>query len=753
MMSFRPGGTDYGPTGQAAGGEGGLDSQWNGVDEHEVVVKERVACDRCRQRKAEAQCTFRLAHKAKEKRQRVLISSVYERRLEHISNRIEELYGIIGQLRDERHNGDSSLMAPTRLRAPSYSSLQSGSLRASPKAPAPAEGIESALFAHVICAARALETAVMNDPYSRAVDDITSALNTLRSTVNDQKQQNETLEGSRSFLKALPSGLSLRDLPIPSSLRDLPIPSMDKIMACLRITQESSPSEIYWPFEFGFLGDFTQYVIRACTPGPISDMELIIVHYVLYSLFTQCSVGADDETLRQDYDVQAATCRESLETILSSLSFHIDTNIDSICALYMASLHCLHRGKVSTAWTFISRASLMCLALGLHSSHAMVTEQENAVQRKMCLFWAVYALEKAVALRLGRPSTIRDQDITIPRLTLDRKMTSLAYNRLPDWIDVASLYGRLYDSLYSPTALTQPSSVRVSRTSALASELERMIAARTGYYNRPDLWSSHVLDLNLSRFMIHANRAIEYSTLASIYRGIPTESPSGIIPCTQCITAARVALEESEASIAILSDAAKWPTGLHEWINEILLLAPFIPLTILVCNVVDTADASDLGRLKGVVDGLQSLAQSPRYASCNRQLRIFKPLYDVAARYVEAKTSRESTDTISSLFTNPDTDVYFDDDTWFTLFDLAKGFILHRRHVICQGHSENTVRYTAHKCTALCPSKAARTGLNAALQILEYQELVQFEAKDAQRITEKFWKAFWEAIGLPLLSL
>ncbi|KAL5042783.1 hypothetical protein BDW71DRAFT_200328 [Aspergillus fruticulosus] len=668
-MSFRPGGTDHGLTGQAAEGEGALDTQWNGVAEHEAVVKERAACDRCRQRKtkcnrvnpcshctkAEAQCTFKLAHKAKEKRQRVLISGVYERRLEHISNRIEELYGIIGQLRDERHNGDSSLMTQTRLRALSYSSLQSDRLRASPKAPAPAEGIESALIAHFICAARAFETAVMNDPHSGAIDDIISALNTLRSTVNDQEQQNKMLQESHSFVKALPSGLSLKDLPIPS---------MDKIMACLRITQDLSPSGIYWPPEFGSLGNFTQYVIRACTAGPISNMELIIVHYVLYSLFTQLSIGADDETLRQDYNVQAATCRESLETILSSLSFHIDTNIDSICALYMASLHCLHRGKVPTAWAFISRASLMCLALGLHSSHAMESGQENEVQRKMCLFWAVYALEKAVSLRLGRPSTIRDQDITIPRLTLDRKMTSLAYNRLPDWIDVASLYGRLYDSLYSPTALTQPSSVRVSRTSALASELEQMIAARTGYYNRPDLWSSHVLDLNLSRFMIHANKAIEYSTLASIYRGTPTESPLGIIPCTQCITAARVALEESEASIAILSDAAKWPTGLHEWINEILLLAPFIPFTILACNVVNTADASDLGRLNGVIDCLQSLAQSPRYASCNRQLRIFKPLFNVAARYVEAKTSQESTDAISRLFTNPDTDVGFDDDTW-----------------------------------------------------------------------------------------
>ncbi|GKZ61867.1 hypothetical protein AnigIFM49718_008934 [Aspergillus niger] len=443
-MSFRPGATDCGPTGQATGREGGLDFQRNGSDEHEVMVKERVAvCEHF---------PTRVAYGFEANMHSVIVAvSGSERRLEHISNRIEELYGIIGQLRDERRNGDSTLMAPAGSFAPSYTSPQTGSPQVLTNAPAPAKGIETALFIHVICAARALETAVMNDPYSRAIDDITSALNNLRSTVNVQKQQNETLEGPLSFLKTLPSGLSLRDLPIPP---------LDKIMACLRITQE----------------------------------------------------------------------------------------------------------------------------------------QENAMQRKMYLFWAVYALEKAVALRLGMPSTIRDQDITIPRLTLDRKMTSLAYSRLPDWIDFASLCGRLYDSLYSPTALTRPVSVRVSRTSALASELEP--------------------------------------------------------------------LDETEASIAILSDAAKWPSGLHEWVNEILFLAPFVPLTILVCNVIDNADSADLGRLKRVLDGLQSLAQSPRYASCNRQLHTFKPLFDVAARYVEAKTSRESTDAISSLFTNPHTDVYFDGDTW-----------------------------------------------------------------------------------------
>ena len=124
----------------------------------------------------------------------------------------------------------------------------------------------------------------------------------------------------------------------------------------------------------------------------------------------------------------------------------------------------------------------MCLDLGLHNSQAMGSAQRNEVERNMGLFWAVYALEKALSLRLGRPSTIRDQDVTIPRTAMNREMASLAFHRAPDWIDVASLYGRLYESLYSPTALAQPSSVRVSRTRALASELEGLIAARTGYY-------------------------------------------------------------------------------------------------------------------------------------------------------------------------------------------------------------------------------------------------------------------------------
>jgi hypothetical protein len=57
---------------------------------------------------------------------------------------------------------------------------------------------------------------------------MTPALDALRSTVDAQKQENETVEDSPPFSKPIPPD---------SSLRDLPMPSMERILACLRVAQ------------------------------------------------------------------------------------------------------------------------------------------------------------------------------------------------------------------------------------------------------------------------------------------------------------------------------------------------------------------------------------------------------------------------------------------------------------------------------------------------------------------------------------
>jgi hypothetical protein len=69
---------------------------------------------------------------------------------------------------------------------------------------------------------------VAGDPYSNGKAELTSALETLCSTVSIQNQQNEAMEGSRPFPNALSPGLTFKDLPIPS---------IDRIMACLRSAQ------------------------------------------------------------------------------------------------------------------------------------------------------------------------------------------------------------------------------------------------------------------------------------------------------------------------------------------------------------------------------------------------------------------------------------------------------------------------------------------------------------------------------------
>ena len=276
--------------------------------------------------------------------------------MEHISNKIDKLSEMMRQLSHERTN-NSDFESSAGSRSPLHSSFQSKGAQVTSSdnktgakrphlPPKEAEGIESTLFSHVIFATRYLQAIVENDPYSNVAAEMTSALDALRSMVSAQNQQNEILEGSPPFSKALPSGLSLKDLPIPH---------MDKILACLRIaygsyalfvlqiatvltnsSEERSPNEIYWPFEFGSVGDFTGYVIKACSAGPVTDTELIIVHYGLYCLFTECSRAVEDELIKQEYEAQATISKDSLEIILSNLSFHITTNIDSVCALYMA---------------------------------------------------------------------------------------------------------------------------------------------------------------------------------------------------------------------------------------------------------------------------------------------------------------------------------------------------------------------------------------------------------------------------------
>lgn len=84
----------------------------------------------------------------------------------------------------------------------------------------------------------------------------------------------------------------------------------------------------------------------------------------------------------------------------------------------------------------------------------MESDDVKIKKAKMLLFWYVYAVEKGLALRLGRASIIRVCDITLPKdmscLSLSRPWKSM----LPFWVWNATMHDKLYEALYSRAAAT-----------------------------------------------------------------------------------------------------------------------------------------------------------------------------------------------------------------------------------------------------------------------------------------------------------
>ena len=116
------------------------------------------------------------------------------------------------------------------------------------------------------------------------------------------------------------------------------------------------------------------------------------------------------------------------------------------------------------AWTFISNAANLCQTLGYHRYQPSKQIDEHSRTAQARLFWTVYRLEKGLSFRLGRPSTIRDEEITLPIDSSDEALR------------VTKLQSRIYDQLYSVVGLSRSSDDRGALARILATELEGIIS-------------------------------------------------------------------------------------------------------------------------------------------------------------------------------------------------------------------------------------------------------------------------------------
>ena len=74
--------------------------------------------------------------------------------------------------------------------------------------------------------------------------------------------------------------------------------------------------------------------------------------------------------------------------------------------------------------------------------------------------------------------------------------------------------------------------------------------------------------------------------------------------------------------------------------DRALLTSPFVPFIVLLCNVVETYRLDDLQLLGTMITSIEEISES--MPTISRQLRLFKPLFEVASKFVEAKMATTS---------------------------------------------------------------------------------------------------------------
>ncbi|KAF5579814.1 fungal specific transcription factor [Fusarium pseudocircinatum] len=568
-------------------------------------------------------------HKPKERRQRVFISEKYEKKIDDIAQKLAELSNALGAGQTPAPGSVPAATASRITTQPSQTAPPSPSNDIGGKLLTPRlehEG-ESSLSAQAAFANEFLENAIINKPNGIDIAaEMSSVLQSLRQSLGRDSKQQE-LEYLYPHARALESGLTLRNLPMPP---------VDKAFIYLRVAKgiKNPRVRFFWDNE---ATSFIDVFLKVYSPGGVTHAELIIVNLGLYWLFRQCRQITTDSRQKDDLESQALLCRDNVETVLANLPFHQPCNIATVSSMMMSSLYCLETCKPSAAWDFIASASHLSQTLGLHSKTTMALDPPDLRMNKIRIFWLVYIQEKGLSLRLGRSSTIRDADITIPVPSIEARPNIGYFGRLDKMKELASLQGKIYDQLYSSAALAQPQSVRATRSRALASELE-VHANLVGPSDK--LYLDAMRQATSEEFVkaiVCTTKVLHLSLYCLIFRAIPTETNQGTMIGSECINRAYQALaahKEWQSVVATLQDEF-----LYTYVNLALIHSPFVPYVVVFHHIIETGDRNGLELLQSVIQTLQPAIDSSFSSGAKKEFHLFKALYDAARKYLDTRLS------------------------------------------------------------------------------------------------------------------
>ncbi|TLS21368.1 uncharacterized protein PpBr36_10205 [Pyricularia pennisetigena] len=490
------------------------------------------------------------------------------------------------------------------------------------------------------------------------------------------------------------------------ALQKLEMPPMQAVLAILRRVKESGSRVFEDDMAFLDMDEF----IALCknvyfATEEFSEATFIIVNAGLYHMFASEFDATNDEALRQQYCAYEDQLQSNLDAAFLRLPLCLPATMMNIKALLIGTMHTIgYVCKPKLAWTLITTAARMVLTLGFHridnspagmgvaataapattasaTTGAAATATPGSISAgtspaaaaaaaaagtatssasgktnvKVLIFWYVYTIEKALALRLGYSSVIRDHDITIP-YTLDTSVQPGPFSGLVNaWVKLAVIQSRSYEQLYSPQALSQPREVTVSCARELGRQLEAVMdeakRARDALAEAvgPDSKYTGSLDMQLK-----GDEIICYTTLTLIYRAVPAADGSADTFAAECVEAARRVLEIHQECMAATAN------NMHLQVSQIhwsILLTPFAPFFVLFCQTISTSSSADLALIQGFA---ASLIPASEYSEPVKRLqRLCDVFCKVAAVYLEAKARANQVGDRDMMQIGNEFDMYF----------------------------------------------------------------------------------------------
>ncbi|KAF9874828.1 hypothetical protein CkaCkLH20_07522 [Colletotrichum karsti] len=609
------------------------------------------ACDACRARKIRCDRETPCAHcqhagieckntsglKPKEKRTRILITPQYEKKIDLIDRRLD---GVVRLLEDLK------LQLPT---AATITAAASSASAATGSAPLPSQPVVAPTSTPANHADIVQATGYMVEGESSMTAQSIFAHEFLRKTVGDASsvlEMRETLDALHSLVEALKQQPTAHELTYPHArilrrpaFSDCEMPPVQSAVGIIRDGKAQRILGLEWIKNFLHLDHFTDLALKIYfAPTEFNEAEFIIVNAGLEALYLDMIMSAKvTEQQKEEYTKMGALCRDNLETALANLPLHLPATMDMIVALLFGSYHAVEVAKPSLAWTLNCAAAQLCQTLGYHRILSVKSGNRDDEDYKIFLFWSVYFVDKSLSLRLGRPSTISDYDITVPYPASSSKIHGALMSYFCLWVIVSSIQGKTYEQLYSPEAIAQPTSVREGRARGLAAELQRVTERTQETHSQYLQTAIEAVGENTMDFFNVSDEVLRLSLLTIIYRAVPSPPGSPTTFGTECIDAARATLQRHQDCMEIMAKDGYYLFPMY--MNWTILFAPFVPFIVIFCQVMETSDAADLARLQAFVSSIQAAKEFTEASA--RLYRLFQVLYNVAFRYVEMRNNAQ----------------------------------------------------------------------------------------------------------------